>query len=341
MKIYAKAPLRLGLAGGGTDVSPYCDIFGGVVLNATISLFARVIIRTTSDNVIVTELVDSGQHFIYPPRLPLPETNPDRLITGVYNYLARRLELERPPTGIITSWVEVPPGSGLGSSSTLTVALVGAISRLFRLPLGKYDIANIAYEIERNYLGFAGGRQDQYAAAFGGFNFCEFGPGERVVINPLGLPPTTINALETHLILFNLGTSRLSSAIIQEQIENVKKEQKKPLEAMHFLKDQAIRLKEALLQGKIEVVGDLLYEGWLYKKQMAKSISNPYIEEVIEAALKAGARGAKISGAGGGGFLLLFVDIDQRYQVMKILKNFKGEIVNFCFIDKGLEVWEE
>jgi D-glycero-alpha-D-manno-heptose-7-phosphate kinase len=235
--------------------------------------------------------------------------------------------------------VDAPPGSGLGSSSTLVVAVIGAFAEWLQLPLGEYDIAHLAYEIERKDLGFAGGKQDQYAATFGGFNFMEFYNNDKVIVNPLRIKSEVINELQFNLLLYYTGTSRLSSKIIEAQIEGVKTKKEKPIEAMHKLKEQAIMMKEAILKGKLDEIGEILDYGWQYKKQMAEGITNPVIDEIYETAKKAGATGGKISGAGGGGFMMFYCPKNTRYKLIEALQKFGGEFRRFQFTKYGLETW--
>jgi D-glycero-alpha-D-manno-heptose-7-phosphate kinase len=235
--------------------------------------------------------------------------------------------------------VDAPPGSGLGSYSTLVVAVIGAFAEWLQIPLGEYDVLHLAYEIERKDLGFAGGKQDQYAATFGGFNFMEFYNNDKVIVNPLRIKSEVINELQFNLLLYYTGTSRLSSKIIEAQIEGVKTKKEKPIEAMHKLKEQAIMMKEAILKGKLDEIGEILDYGWQYKKQMAEGITNPVIDEIYETAKKAGATGGKISGAGGGRFMMFYCPKNTRYKVIEALQPFGGEFRRFQFTKYGLETW--
>jgi D-glycero-alpha-D-manno-heptose-7-phosphate kinase len=335
----ARAPLRLGLAGGGTDVPPYCHDYGGSIVNSTISLHARAFVSANNASEVITMQPDRGMNFQYSLDLPLPITNEDHLLTATYNYLFDLAGLkEALPCAIITL-LAVPPGSGLGSSSTLVVSLVGAISAWLGLSLGPYDIARTAFRIEREYLGLSGGYQDQYAATFGGFNLAEFGPGDRVTINPINLSGPLINELESRLILFDIGTSRFSSKIIDEQINNLKKNVRQPFEALDEMKKQALRLKEVFLCGQIDMLGQIFNEGWLQKKRLARSITNSKIDEILEAVMSAGATGGKISGAGGGGFMMVYVNENKIFAVTKTLLDLGIRAVPFCFVDRGLQTW--
>ncbi|MEM2507583.1 MAG: dehydrogenase, partial [Nitrososphaeria archaeon] len=232
MIVRARAPLRLGLAGGGTDVSPYCDLYGGAVLNATISMYAYATIEPTDDNRIVLQSVDKRTTLEFSS---LPELEIDGnldLLKGVYNRIIKQFKLQ-PLSFKLTTYVDAPAGSGLGTSSALVVAIVSAFAEWLGLPLGEYDVAHLAYEIERIDLGMSGGKQDQYAASFGGFNFMEFYANDKVIVNPLRIKRDVINELQFNLLLYYTGTSRLSSKIIEAQIQEIKSKKEKPLEAMH------------------------------------------------------------------------------------------------------------
>ena len=334
----SKAPLRIGLAGGGTDVSPYCDQFGGAILNATISLFAHTSIEVLNDPIIIVEALDRNEKETYDWDIQLPLNGTLDLLKGVYNQIQQDYGIKK--TGLrISTFVDAPAGSGLGTSSTLMVSIIGAYVEYLNLPLGEYDIAQYAYQIERNYLQLAGGKQDQYAATFGGFNFMEFYT-DNVIINPLRIKSEYIHELENNLILFFTATSRESATIIKEQVKNVHQNNTKSIEAMHHLKEQATMMKEALLKGKIHQIGEILNIGFINKKNMAQNISNNWLDEIYETALKAGATGGKISGAGGGGFMIFYCPNNTKYNVINSLQIYKGEIKKYNFTKYGLTTWQ-
>ena len=334
----SKAPLRIGLAGGGTDVSPYCDLYGGAVLNATISLYAYASLEPLATNEIVFEAMDRNEYVRYEKADQLPIDDNLDIATGVYN---RLVQMYGPmPSGFrLTSFVEAPAGSGLGTSSTLVVAILGVFAEWLRLPLGEYDIAHLAYEIERIDLNMAGGKQDQYTATFGGVNFMEFYESNRVIVNPLRIKSQYLNELENNLLLYFTQTSRKSADIIEVQSQNVKDKNQVSIDAMHQLKEQARMMKEALLKGKVHDIGAILDFGFKFKKQTANGISNPRMDELYEAAKAAGATGGKISGAGGGGFMMFYCPGNTRYNVTDALKNFGGDFHHYQFTKHGLSTW--
>ena len=338
MIIRSKAPLRLGLAGGGTDVSPYSDQFGGAILNATIGMYAYATILPTKSGKIILHATDRNERFEYESTTSLPIDGNLDLSKGIYNRLVKEYNLQ-PLSFDLTTYVDAPPGSGLGSSSTLVVAILGAFVEWLKLPLGEYDIAHLAYSIEREDLAMAGGKQDQYAATFGGVNFMEFYANDKVIVNPLRVKEKWLHELENNLILFFTETSRLSSSIIEKQRSNVSQKNEKSIDAMHSLKEQSQMMKEALLRGEIDKIGEILHYGWQHKKQMADGISNPQIDGFYEAAMQAGATGGKISGAGGGGFMIFYAPYVAKYNVINALNELGGKVMRYSFTDIGLTSW--
>ncbi len=214
--------------------------------------------------------------------------------------IVKQFNNNKPLSFKMITFSDAPAGSGLGSSSTLVVAILKAFEEWLNLPLGKYDLAHLAYEIERVDVGLSGGKQDQYAATFGGFNFIEFYAGDRVIVNPLRIKNRIINELENSIILYYTGISRESAKIIDEQSKNVKEKNLISLQAMHELKANALIIKEALLKGDIKKFANYLGKSWEVKKRIATIISNKYLDMVCVIAIEAGAYAAKVSGAGGG-----------------------------------------
>ncbi len=338
MIIRSKAPLRIGLAGGGTDVSPYSDIYGGAILNATINMYAYATIIPRDDEKIIIRAVDRNEMFEYDSAEILPIDGNLDLAKAIYNrivkdYTSKKLSFE------LVTYVDAPPGSGLGSSSTLVATIIGAFVEWLKLPLGEYDIANLAYKAERIDLEYAGGKQDQYAATFGGVNFMEFFNDEKVIVNPLRIRSNILNELAYNLVLYYTGTSRLSSAIIEKQQESITKNNTDSIEAMHKTKEMAILMKEAILKGSLNDIGPIMLEAWEYKKNMADGISNKQLDKIYNAAITAGATGGKISGAGGGGFMFYYCPENTRYNVINELKKFGGSVQTFQFTKTGLSSW--
>jgi D-glycero-alpha-D-manno-heptose-7-phosphate kinase len=334
----SKAPLRIGLAGGGTDVSPYSDLYGGAILNTTLSLYANATIEPLTENKIILEAIDRNEIQEFEWRNELPIDGKLDLLKGVYNRIQKDFGIKEQGFRLST-YVDAPAGSGLGTSSTLVVAIIGAFAEMLRLPLGEYDMAHYAFEIERKDLNLAGGKQDQYAATFGGVNFMEFYADDKVIVNPLRVKEEHLFELENNLLLYYTSTSRESAEIIKKQSKNVTDNKEKSIEAMHQLKQQAQMMKEALLKGRLNEFGEILDFGFQQKRKMAEGISNPLMEDIYETAKKAGATGGKISGAGGGGFMIFYCPINTKYKVIKSLENFGGQHRNYQFVGHGLKTW--
>jgi D-glycero-alpha-D-manno-heptose-7-phosphate kinase len=339
MLIRSRAPLRIGLAGGGTDVSPYSDIYGGAILNATIDLYASASLEPLENGKIEFVNDGSGRTLIVDAAKELTLVPEFELFIGVYNRLVRQFDLGA-LSFRLTSVIEAPQGSGLGTSSTIVVSLIGAFVEWLNLPLGKYDIAHLAYEIERVELNMSGGKQDQYAATFGGINYIEFFDNDKVIVNPLQLKPEIVNELEFNLLLYFTDTQRLSATIIDEQVQNVKDKNSRSVDAMHNLKAQAHQMKDALLRGELHKIGEVLNFGWQNKKEMAKSISNPLIDTIYQTAIHHGATGGKISGAGGGGFMFFYCPRVTKMKVARSIEALGGRMQSFKFTQQGLVTWK-
>ncbi|MBF8984854.1 dehydrogenase [Lutibacter sp. B2] len=339
MIIRSKAPLRLGLAGGGTDIFHYSNEFGGCVLNASIDMYAYCTIEPIDDNKISFHAVDRNEYFESELTDFIEIDSVLPLHKGIYNRIVKDFNDGQPLSLKVITYSDAPAGSGLGSSSTMVVAILKAFTEFLKVPLEAYDLAHLAYEIERLDLGFNGGKQDQYAATFGGFNFIEFYENDRVIVNPLRIKNWIINELENSIVLYYTGISRESANIIDEQTRNVKMKNTKSIEALHQLKLDAFRMKDALLKGDILKIGKIIEKSWVAKKGTAVSISNEYIDFLYKAAIKAGAYSGKISGAGGGGFMMFIVDPVNRINVIRELNKFKGKVVNMHFTKQGTKGW--
>jgi len=334
--IRSRAPLRISFAGGGTDVSPYAEQRGGRVLNATINRYAYVTLVPNGTDRVRMRSLDLGEEVTFHVDDPIPESDYQmNLAKGVI----RRMAAKRPLPGFdLFTHAECPPGSGLGASSTLVVALVGAFDAWFGLGLTRFETARLAFEIERVDLGIEGGRQDQYAATFGGFNHMEFSGGPPVVM-PLRLPAEWVSELEYSIVLAYTGTSRQSSEIIRSQIANFERGERDAVEAMDTTREMAESMRRALLEGDIPAMGRLLDEAWRTKQRMSRTISNPTIDAMYAAATEAGALGGKISGAGGGGFMFFIAGFDRRRAVEDALRASGAEVVHFGFRESGMEAW--
>jgi D-glycero-alpha-D-manno-heptose-7-phosphate kinase len=307
-------------------------------VNATISLYAHASIELLPGNRIILEALDRQEDQVFTAQQQLPIDGKLDLLKGVYNRFQK--DYPFPSQGFkLSTFVDAPAGSGLGTSSTLVVAIVGAFKEMLQLPLSPHDIAKYAWDIERNDLDFSGGRQDQYAATFGGFNFLEFSGNETVVVSPLLPGARLVAGIKDKLLLYYTDTSRNSAHIIDEQVKNVVEQKQESIDAMHHLKEQAVRMKTTLETGAIDELGPLLHFGFMHKKNMAANITNPMIEKIYAAALAAGATGGKISGAGGGGFMVFYCPGGTKPAVAMALARFGGHIREYSFVSKGLETW--
>jgi len=337
-----RAPLRLGLAGGGTDLAAYSDLHGGVVLNATIDRYAYAHIRKIEGEALVLRADDIGKTETLSMREPFALREGLCLHRAVYRHFIDRYHGGEPVAMAITTTNDVPAGSGLGASSALVVALVEAFAQMFDAPLGPYDIAKLAYHIERVDLGLLGGKQDQYAAAFGGLNFIEFlTDNAGVVVNPLRVRSDIINEFESSLVICFSGKSRESADIIAQQVDGLQQHTSDAaMEAMHRIKANARQMKDQLLTGDIRGMAEELHASWLNKKATAAAVSNSHVDHLLGLALEAGAWAGKVSGAGGGGFIMLLADPAHRYRVIDALNAGGGQAGSVKLTFKGVEGWK-
>jgi len=333
MIIRSKAPLRISFGGGGTDVSPYPEERGGVTLSTTIDKYAYCTLATRDDNSINVQSLDYNIATRY-------STDEEFQYGGKLDLVKAAIKVMKAKSGLdLFLHSDAPPGCGLGTSSTMAVTLVGAFKHWLKLPLTDYDVAELAYHIEREELGIKGGKQDQYAASFGGFNFTEF-LGDKVIVNPLRIKPEILNELEYRLMLCYTGKTRLSAGIIDDQVSNYLEKKEDVIRALDETKELAIAMKNALLLGQIDEFGSLLHQAWYSKKRFSSKITDPDIDKLYETARKNGAIGGKLLGAGGGGYLLLLCQFDKRHIVAEKLEQLSGKIADFAFDFNGLQTWE-
>lgn len=337
-KVRARAPLRISFAGGGTDLSSYSDTFGGCVLNATIEKYAYCSIEVRDDRKVKFAALDYELELETSAEATLAPTGALALHKAVHRRIvAQFLGNACLPVTVMTS-SDAPAGSGLGSSSTLVVAMIEAYRELLALPLGEYDVANLAYQIERVDVGQAGGRQDQYAATFGGINFMEF-RGEQTIVNPLRIRRATLTELEAMLVLYFTGISRESARIITEQSAMLHSGHETSLEAMHQIKRDAYVMKDALLHNDLRAFADTMGRSWEAKKRTAVGITTDEINRVHQVAMAAGAWSGKVSGAGGGGFLFFMVPPELRPQLLRALAQQPGTTMTCGFTEGGAHAW--
>jgi D-glycero-alpha-D-manno-heptose-7-phosphate kinase len=333
MIIRSKAPLRISFGGGGTDVSPYPEEKGGAVLSTTIDNYAYCTLVERGDDSINVKSLDYDIVTKYHVNDKLKYDGKLDLVKAAIKVLEVRNGFD------LFLHSDAPPGSGLGTSSALVVALVGAFRQWLKLPLTDYDIAELAYHIEREEAGIRGGKQDQYAATFGGFNFIEF-LGKTTVVNPLRIKRNTLNELEYRLMLCYTGETRLSAGIIEDQVSSYIRKKDDIVLALEETKKLASNMKNALLLGKLNEFGLLLHEAWCCKKKFSAKMTAPGIDELYEVARQSGTIGGKLLGAGGGGYLLLLCEFDKWHIVAERLEGMGGKIVSFTFDLRGMQSWE-
>ncbi|MCK4304424.1 MAG: GHMP kinase [Candidatus Eisenbacteria sp.] len=332
----AKAPLRVSFCGGGTDVSPYPEERGGCVLSTTIDHYAWASVSPIAEDRIAISSLDYGLHRSYPNER-LPYDGELDLAKGALNHF--RALLGNLPSGVeVFTHSDAPPGSGLGSSSTMVATLVGGISEWLGTNLTHYEIAETTFKIERLDVKLSGGRQDQYAAAFGGFNFIEFF-ADHTIVNPLRISQDTINELEYHLLLIFTGGTRTSARIVDTQTERYRHGEAEAVEGLDELKQLTMELKNLLLRNRLDDFGRLLHDAWEAKKHLAAAITNEVIDSLYGQAREMGALGGKILGAGGGGHLLIYCPVEKKHAIASQMERLGGRVVRFAFESRGLQTW--
>ncbi len=324
----AKSPVRISFAGGGTDLTNYFQFEDGVVLNTTINKFSHAILQKRDDKKI--------KIYSYDFDICLEYANIGEIAyDGQLDLIKSVIKLLNPEFGFeLTTYSDVPVGSGLGGSAVVLSAIIGAFNNFRINKLTPHDIAELAFQSERIELNLSGGWQDQYATVFGGFNFMEFSGNENT-INPLRISEDILNELEDSLVLCYSGISHNSGDIHNTQKENMVDKK----EFAEIAKDIAYEMKSKLLKGQLDNFGELLHKAWLTKKNFSSKITTPYLDELYDYAIENGAIGGKLLGAGGGGYFLFYVPTFQKIKFIKALKK-KGLIVDtFTFDNKGLRSW--
>jgi D-glycero-alpha-D-manno-heptose-7-phosphate kinase len=332
--IRAKAPLRISFAGGGTDVPPFPEREGGLVLNATVNRYAYGTLRPREDDKITIHSFDYGSSVeLEPEEIPVLDGKLDLAKVAIQRFAgndAGGFDL------LLHS--NAPPGSGLGASSAMMVALIAVLKEFAGVTLTDYELAEEAHRIEREELGILGGRQDQYAAVFGGFNFIEL-HADHVVVNSLRLADDVVLELEHNLLLCYTGTTRQSDHIIEDQMSRFEAGNSDAVEGLRAQKALARQLKDALLQRHLDDFGELLDSAWQTKKLMSTRISNERIDQLYREARDAGALGGKVAGAGGGGYLLLYCQHDRKHEVANRMRSLGATVGDFAFEHAGVRTW--
>ncbi|MCR6580941.1 dehydrogenase [Campylobacter insulaenigrae] len=337
MIIRSQTPLRLGLAGGGTDINLYSDKYTGYVLNATISLYIHCTLIERDDEKIIFDSSDTKMYVEYDSKKFLENDGKLDLYKAIYNRLIKDY-IKKPLSFSLHTYSDVPSGSGLGGSSTLVVGIIKAFVEWLNLPLGDYEIALLSYEIEREDMGIVGGAQDQYAATFGGFNFMEFYDQKRVIVNPLRIKNWIMSELEARILLYFTNITREAKDI--EEHKKGKLGDDKSLNAMHAIKQDALDMKEALFKADFDKIAQILGKSWQSKKIISDIVSNDELERIYSLAMQNGAYSGKTSGAGAGGFMFFLVDPIKKYKLKQILNQEQGYIQEFYFTKEGVRSWK-
>ena len=331
MVIRGRAPLRVSFGGGGTDVEPFCVNQGGAIIGSTINKYAYCSIVPRDDEEIIVHFLDFDMTVKYNTRENYVYDGKLDLVKAALKGMDIRQGCE------VYLQCDAPPGSGLGTSSTVMVAMLAAMARWKGVEMDAYRLADLAYEVEREDLKIAGGYQDQYAATFGGFNFIEFHGRNNVVVNPLRIKKDIIHELQYNLLLCYTGNIHISANIIKDQVQNYEK--KDGFEAMCEVKALAYAMKDELLKGNLHSFGKLLNYGWESKKRMSSKITNPQVDALYNEAMAAGALGGKLLGAGGGGYLLMYCPYNLRHKVAARLEAAGGQLTEWCFELRGAQSW--
>lgn len=331
--LIVRSPMRISFAGGGTDLPAYYERFGGAVLSTAINKYFYTVLGRRTDGRIQVISAD----------LRVFETwrdiaNMDILQSGLEIPLAVLKDLACDISVDLFLSSEIPPGTGLGSSASVCVNIVKTLTTYLNRPLAKYDLAEYSFHIARNILGHHVGRQDEFAAAFGGLNFIAFRTDGFTEVQPLDLDPELLCELQSKLMLFFTGSAHHSWTILQEQEKSTRNPTGPALDALHQVRALADRMLASLQAGDLSRFGDLLDEGWQAKKRISGKISNPKIDHLYELARRNGAQGGKITGAGGGGFLLLYCETAQQPAVRSALHGEGIEEMAFAFDNNGTQV---
>lgn len=330
--IRAKSPLRLSFGGGGTDLPHYYEEHGGAVLSSTINRFSYVTLYPREDKEVHIRSLDLGFSIRY-------ETAEAPIFDGMGDLAKAAIRRIGSNLGFeLDIQTEAPPGSGLGGSSAVTSAVIGALVEYSGLVLDQYELAELNYTIERVDLSISGGKQDQYATTFGGFNLIEF-QKDRVLVTPLRIPRDVLNDLGCHLMLCYTGKVRPALGLIDTQIRYYKEKRAITLDGMRRIHEMTYEMKEALLKGQLLRFGELLDEAQLNKKRMNPHVMDGALDGLCELAKQHGAIAGKLCGAGGGGYLLLFVQGQRRHEVRGALEKAGCQFTDFAFDDHGLQVW--
>ena len=324
-------PVRISFSGGGTDMPEYYNEFGGNVVTSTINHFTYVILNLRNDDLIQAFSSDFQIHNTS-AILENLELKPG---TEIPIAVLKHLNFKTGATVMVCS--DVPPSSGLGGSSSLTVNFVKTLSTLQKLKWNNEKIAETSFHIERNVLQHPIGKQDDYIASFGGFNFIRF-TDEQVYVEPIKINKSTFDELQENLLLFFIGDTRKNADILSNQLDNIKQRRKETIESLNYVKGLAEEMNSSLKQSDITLFGELLHKGWLAKKKFTKGVSNEDVDKIYDVALENGESGGKLTGAGGGGHMLFYCEKSKHDGFIQKMEDIGLKHIRFKFNDDGPKV---
>jgi len=326
-------PVRISFAGGGTDLPEFFNNFGGNVVATTISKFTHVIIHPRFDKSFQSFSPDFQKHYVSRKFDNIEIEDGNEIAASIVKFLKFKKGID------VVLYSDVPGGSGLGASSSLAVNLINVLSKMRNQKWNSKKIAETAFKIERNVLNWPMGKQDEYITSFGGLNFLQFNKN-KVVVKKISLNKNSYQELETNLLLFFVGMTRNSSHILSSLITNIKKRNKKTIDSLLSVKTLGLEMYDTLQNSDITKFGELLNKGWIAKKNFSKDVSNSKIDKLYSIAIQKGALGGKLTGAGGGGHLLLYCEKNKQKSVISNMKKLGLRQVDFKFYNDGPKVFD-
>jgi D-glycero-alpha-D-manno-heptose-7-phosphate kinase len=336
--------MRISFGGGGTEIPPYVDQFGGITVSTSVGVYARCCIESKKSDGIEFNSDDMGVNEVIQKKVLFDTQAPEadkslKLSIACLRFLESQYEFKVVDGLRITTGSDAPQGSGLGASSVLTISIIKAIDEFFELNLTKSDVVSAAFEIERNILNLSGGKQDHYAATFGGLNYIVYHPNNTASVERIEIEPSAKLELESSLIALYTGTSRESAHIIENQQALIEKKDNTTITSLHKIAEIAKLMRISILKGDIIELGNLLDQSWQLKKTTSSLISNESIDSLYSEAIQLGAYGGKIAGAGGGGFMILLVPPEKRSFILSKMTNSQKNYLPINLTNQGAESW--
>jgi D-glycero-alpha-D-manno-heptose-7-phosphate kinase len=331
--LIVRSPVRISFGGGGTDLPAYYEQYGGAVLSVAINKYFYTILRTRGDGRVQVISSDLRVFENWQNIANIPAEGSELEIP-----LAVLKELDCKVSVDLFLASEIPPGTGLGSSASVCVNILKTLTNYLQKPFSKYDLAERAFHIARNVLGKHVGKQDEYAAAFGGLNYMSFHQNGSAEIESLDLETDLMRDFQSKLMLFFTGAAHHSWDILQEQESFTRSHSGTTVEALHEVKALGLQMRQALERGQLQAFGDLLHESWQAKRRVSNKITTPRIDQLYTLAREHGATGGKITGAGGGGFLLIYCEKEFQQAVRHALLGEGVHEMAFAFDTQGAQV---